>query len=346
MPGPTASARDPVIDLLACAIPPHFVQPWATVEVVRDSGSDDAGDGSEGGGKKGPPPQTVMSGAGGNTTSTLLRRPESVLELLRGCAVRTGGVVHLLPTPMDAVCQGVRLLCRRAPEFVIPPLLTSAPETSARRGGVTAGDHRRSKKDSSSGRPRDAGRHLGGRERNAGEELEAGLGGTGGAPGRGPLSGRDGAEKEKSTRAAMAQGVRTDIRHTPHAPAAATHKSRGGHSAGGDEGDWASRLSEWGVVTSCSEVVTPHKALEVQYHDVAAAAAATAAPATAAAAAAEATTVGREGAEDVMVFVFAGLIWVRVVFFLRERGGVRLSPFVRGDAICSGLSRLRNPLLC
>ncbi|CAN0024428.1 unnamed protein product, partial [Hapterophycus canaliculatus] len=30
MPGPTAAVRDPVVDLRACAIPPHYVQPWAT----------------------------------------------------------------------------------------------------------------------------------------------------------------------------------------------------------------------------------------------------------------------------------------------------------------------------
>lgn len=281
-PGPTvggARYRDPVVDLLACAIPPHFVQPWATVEVVRDSGSggessDDAGDSGEeerlpleamgGRGKKGPPPPppppTLMLGAGGGdaTETALLQRPEAVLELLRGCAVRTGGVVHLLPAPTDAVCRGVRLLCRRAPEFVVPPPLASAPETSAtasRRGGggsgggVAVGGHRSSKTDSSSGRPRQPGRrHSGGGEKKTGAEREAGLG------------------------------------------------VRGQSAGGGGGGDWASRLSDWGVVTTGSEVVIPHKALEVWYHDVTATAAA-AASATASAA----TTATREGAEDITI---------------------------------------------
>lgn len=34
---PRVTARDPVVQLEACAIPPHFVQPWATIDVVRDA---------------------------------------------------------------------------------------------------------------------------------------------------------------------------------------------------------------------------------------------------------------------------------------------------------------------
>ncbi|CAM9442051.1 unnamed protein product [Pylaiella littoralis] len=281
MPGPVVGARDPVVDLLACAIPPHFVQPWATVEVVRDSDGDDAGD------------------SRGDATSTLLRRPEAVLELLRGCAVETGSVIYLLPAPTDAVCRGIRLLCRRAPEFVIPPLLTFSPETSVASryggGGETAGGGRRSsKKGSSSGRPRESGRPLGGGEGAAGEELEAGVGKRGGAPVRGPTRDRGDTEKGRPTRAAMAEEVGTDVRQPRHAPAAATSNGRergeGGQSAGGGGGDWASRLSKWGVVTTCSEIVTPHKALEVWYHDVAVAAAAAAATAATAVAA---TTAGQ-----------------------------------------------------
>lgn len=40
LPGLKEAARDPVVDLRACAVPPHFVQPWATVEVVQYAGSD------------------------------------------------------------------------------------------------------------------------------------------------------------------------------------------------------------------------------------------------------------------------------------------------------------------
>lgn len=358
MPGPVVGARDPVVDLLACAIPPHFVQPWATVEVVRDSDGDDAGDSSEGlaaagGRKEGALPQTAMSGAGrggGDATSTLLRRPEAVLELLRGCAVETGSVIYLLPAPTDAVCRGIRLLCRRAPEFVIPPLLTFSPETSAasRCGGggeTTGGGRRSSKKGSSSGRPRESGRPLGGGEGAAGEELEAGVGKRGGAPVRGPTRDRGDTEKGRPTRAAMADEVGTDVRQPRHAPAAATSNGRergeGGQSAEGGGGDWASRLSKWGVVTTCSEIVTPHKALEVWYHDVAVAAAAAAATAATAVAA---TTAGREGAEDVMTGFCPDFIWIRVVLLL-ERAGRRPDSYFRGHLHCWELLRLQNLIL-
>lgn len=45
---PSATARDPVIELEACAIPSHFVQPWATVEVVRDAAGAEKGRGGGG----------------------------------------------------------------------------------------------------------------------------------------------------------------------------------------------------------------------------------------------------------------------------------------------------------
>ena len=38
IPGSAGAARDPVVDLRVSAIPPHFVQPWASVEIVQDSG--------------------------------------------------------------------------------------------------------------------------------------------------------------------------------------------------------------------------------------------------------------------------------------------------------------------
>lgn len=46
----------------------------------------------------------------------------------------------------------------------------------------------------------------------------------------------------------------------------------GGKTGVRKEGDWAGRLSDWGAVTISSEVVVPHKALEVSYHDISAAA--------------------------------------------------------------------------
>lgn len=47
--------RDPVIGCRACAIPPHFIQPWATVEVVRSIAVDSEGMGrKEGSDRKGP----------------------------------------------------------------------------------------------------------------------------------------------------------------------------------------------------------------------------------------------------------------------------------------------------
>ena len=34
IPGPTEAARDPVVDFRVQAVPPHYVLPWATVEMV------------------------------------------------------------------------------------------------------------------------------------------------------------------------------------------------------------------------------------------------------------------------------------------------------------------------
>lgn len=46
-------------------------------------------------------------------------------------------------------------------------------------------------------------------------------------------------------------------------------RARGGkeEDLSSNEKDWASLLFEWGVVTTRSEVIVPHKALEVWYHD-------------------------------------------------------------------------------
>lgn len=50
IPGSKGQARDPVVGLRASSVPPHFVQPWATVEVVRHGGGGgEVGDGGTGG---------------------------------------------------------------------------------------------------------------------------------------------------------------------------------------------------------------------------------------------------------------------------------------------------------
>lgn len=288
MPGPTVPARDPVVDLRACAIPPHFVQPWATIEVVRDSGSAGEDEGVVGeADEERPSASAVLSAEAEDIASMVPLRPESALELLRGCAVRTDGVVHLLTTATDAVCRGVRLLCRRSPGFVIPPLPVPAPEISAPSNrGSGGGGHRSSKKQPGCGRPRDTGWRTEGEGRGAGEQRPTGVETRDGAAGPGPAS--EGGEKGKERDTRVGAVVRgggggggTGVRHVQHgiaAAAAATTATVGrsgrgtpggkkGGSRAGEEGDWARRLSEWGVVTTGSEVVVPHRALEVWYRD-------------------------------------------------------------------------------
>lgn len=267
MPGERAAARDPVVDLRACAIPPHYVQPWATVEVVRDI--DAASVDGEGGGEA-----PAASAGEGDAAATAPLRPESALELLLGCAVRTGGVVHLLPAPTDAVCRGVRLLCRRAPEFFIPPLPPPTSEASAAPsgGGGTAGSHRSSRdRSGGGGRPRDAGRRRRGEgERSTGagrqhlaEESEARSDVA--AASRGTTDARGGGEKESRARAGTAQATNNAAK--AEGSGCGTRRGEPGDREAGDGQDWARRLSEWGTVTTGSEVVVPHEALEVSYHD-------------------------------------------------------------------------------
>lgn len=64
IPGPAGPARDPVVDLRVSAIPPHFVQPWASVEVVRGGGAS-GGIGKRLGGGNGQPGGGGSSGGGG-----------------------------------------------------------------------------------------------------------------------------------------------------------------------------------------------------------------------------------------------------------------------------------------
>lgn len=43
--------------------------------------------------------------------------------------------------------------------------------------------------------------------------------------------------------------------------------TQGGGEEEGQAGGWAERLRDWGVVTSCTEIVMPDGALEVWYYD-------------------------------------------------------------------------------
>lgn len=291
MPGPTAataaSDRDPVVDLRACAIPPHFVQPWATIEVVRDSGGVGEEEGEEEGKAAGGTGKERPNASAGDTAPMAALRPEFALGLLRGCTVRTGGVAHLLTAATDPACRGVRLLCRRAPEFVVPPLPVSASEAGApsshRRGVATAaGGHRRSRKQpGGGGRPPGAGGQRtegggrGAREQQTKLVVEVR---DGAGAGRGP-AGEDGDKgRQRPTRGAETApqgGRQTGVGYARHGTAGEGGRGAPPAAKGGagdkkeeeKEGDWAHRLSEWGVVTTGSEVVVPHKALEVCYHD-------------------------------------------------------------------------------
>lgn len=214
-------------------------------------------------------------------------RPESALELLRGSVVRTGGVVHLLATPTDATCRGVTLLCRRAPEYRIPAV---APAAAAGGSGGSA----KVKNKSGSGRSRNANaaRKRGGEGEgggtNAGERQGARRATGGGASSRsGGATTHDNGARERVDRDGKEGKDGSHRRHARHsAPSVnAAAGSRCGSSVGGGsggareeakddeaspkEGDWAGMLADWGVVTTLSEVVVPHKALEVWYHDAA-----------------------------------------------------------------------------
>ena len=107
----------------------------------------------------------------------------------------------------------------------------------------------------------------------------------GGASSRGGATAHDNGESERVDRDGREGKDGSHRRHGGHsAPSVnAAVGSRGGGFAGGSggarggkdeeesskEGDWAGMLAEWGVVTARSEVVVPHKALEVWYHDAA-----------------------------------------------------------------------------
>ncbi|CAN0454861.1 unnamed protein product, partial [Ectocarpus sp. 8 AP-2014] len=256
MPGPRAAARDPVVHLRACAVPPHFVQPWATVEVVRDGGGGGDGDG-----------EPVTEGTEvGDARSAL--RPESALELLRGCVVRSGGVVHLLHVPADAACRCVRLLCRRAPEHVVP-LSTDSPSGTTPATGASAsrragGSHRSSNEKSSHGRRRGTRRRS--REgEDAEEKRKVGACGEGETERLGTKQATAGTDVACTRRGDSATGAIVD------AGGSSESGIPGGKTGVEKEGDWAGLLSDWGAVTITSEVVVPHKALELSYHDISAA---------------------------------------------------------------------------
>ncbi|CAN0152691.1 unnamed protein product, partial [Ectocarpus fasciculatus] len=263
MPGPQAAARDPVVHLRACAVPPHFVQPWATVEVVRYGGGDGGGDGD------GECESMAKGTAVADARSAL--RPESALELLRSCVVRSGGVVHLLHAPADAACRGVRLLCRRAPEHVVPLSAASSAGTTPSTGASTSrragGSHRSNKEKSSHGRPRGTRRRS--REGEDAEKRKVG------ACGEGETERLDAKQATAVTDVACTRQGNSETRATADARGSSESGTPGGKTGVEKEGDWACRLSDWGVVTISSEVVVPHKALEVCYHDMSAAAAAT-----------------------------------------------------------------------
>lgn len=251
-------------------MPPHFVQPWATVEVVRDGG------GGGGGGSEEDGETTTKGTAVGDARSAL--RPESALELLRGCVVRSGGVVHLLHAPADAACRGVRLLCRRAPEHVVPLSAASSagtiPAAGAAKSRRAGGSHRSSNEKSSHGRPRGTRRRS--REGEDAEEKRKVE-----ACGEGETE-RVGAKQATAVTDVACTRRQGDSVTKAIADARGSSGSGtpGGKTGVEKEGDWACRLSDWGAVTISSEVVVPHKALEVCYHDISAAAAAPAVAAT------------------------------------------------------------------
>ena len=194
-------------------------------------------------------------------------RPAAALELLRGSVVRSGGVVHLMVAPTDPTCRSARLLCRRSPEFVIPTRgyyrdHGDSVWNDADTNGVAIGaeDNKRS------GRRNDYD------HRSSGSR---GRKGKGEAEGAGRAAGKGEREYAGARGDDLAEAEHFGVEKTRHLGENDGRPGEGSSSAcflkgatGIDGRGWVERLHNWGVITACSEVVIPHEALDVRYHDL------------------------------------------------------------------------------
>lgn len=298
---PSATARDPVVEIEVRTVPPHFIEPWATVEVIRD-----ATDGSK----------------------SVPLRPEAALEILRGSVVRTSGVIHLLASPTDSNCQGMSLRCRRGADGATAVGAAANPKAAVEDGlraaaaqsdtertvivDMNSGPCRASRrvtKHSDDGRTRggrgdaedkrcgrtsrsDEGvgqagpdrnyRGRGARTRDRGgnlRELDSDNDGRHKGSERPRRHGVDGVRGGRERRDEKA-GCGEEIAPTPIVATAEEGHGVGDRTLdGGNRGkgceewateagrDWASRLYDWGVVTESTKVMVPSSAIEVWYHD-------------------------------------------------------------------------------
>lgn len=216
-------------------------------------------------------------------------RPESVLEQLRGSVVRAGGIVRFLVSPNDPACRGVRLRCRREPDFFIPHVVGRS-HSHRSRGKIT---HReldeRGERDGNGGNSipvagdrvgdEQQQRRLGGRERGNTSYTSHDIDREGiDSPRPGDrdrrnhgMEGTDrgvGRDRERPRREAAAMSAAGLTR------AGTVCRGEGGEYHQGKNagrflraGDWATLLRDWGVVTTCTKVVMADSALEVRCHD-------------------------------------------------------------------------------
>ncbi|CAN0548727.1 unnamed protein product, partial [Ectocarpus sp. 12 AP-2014] len=168
-----------------------------------------------------------------------------------------------------AACRGVRLLCRRAPEYVIPLSADSPSGTTPATGASAsrrAGGFHRSRNEKTSHSRRRGTRRRSREGEDAEEKQKMGACGEGETERLGTKQATAGTDVACTRREDSATGA------IPDAVGSSESGTPGGKTSVEKEGDWAGRLSDWGAVTISSEVVVPHKALEVSYHDISAAA--------------------------------------------------------------------------
>ncbi|CAM9845807.1 unnamed protein product [Choristocarpus tenellus] len=247
--------EDPVVDLSISSVPPHFLQPWAAVEINS---------------------QGLLWGRRRGEWASITNDPIAALEYLEGAVVRNCSIRSMLMSPADRHPQEVMLCCRRNPQFTLPFPIHCGPDSQmAMQGGqisegIIGNEHATGCKDVGGCLITEVEGNDGG--------YESLLSRAGSVRG-----GDDGVEQDRARQRGRERGRGRRMERgdgSQYSQPLQGGKNKGWmgtkNMAGGEEriqrsGEleklWVCRLHEWGFVTTDTTIIIQNPNLEVQHLD-------------------------------------------------------------------------------